>query len=154
MALESPMRLDIQAMKISYDYASESLYIHLSDRASVDSDELQDGVVLDYGALVGIDQQYASQRLDINNLSVSELRRWVSFRRRDPDAQQSNAQHPMQHPRRQQRRNQRRHHLGGCRRTREKVRLHHHLFTNPPPEAGEKVLCKWDAKFKDTWTRN
>lgn len=63
-------------MKISYDQATDSLYIHLSDRASVDSDEVHDGVVLDYdanGALVGIDLQHASQRVDINNLSVSRL---------------------------------------------------------------------------------
>jgi uncharacterized protein YuzE len=63
-------------MKISYDQATDSLYIHLSDRASVHSDEVQDGVVLDYdanGALVGIDLQHASQRVDINNLSVSKL---------------------------------------------------------------------------------
>ena len=55
-------------MKISYDQATDSLYIHLSDRASVDSDEVQDGVVLDYdanGALVGIDLQHASQRVDM-----------------------------------------------------------------------------------------
>ncbi len=63
-------------MKISYDQATDSLYIHLADRASVDSDEVQDGVVLDFdanGALVGIDLQHASQRVDINNLSVSKL---------------------------------------------------------------------------------
>ena len=63
-------------MKISYDRATDSLYIHLADRASVDSDEVKDGVVLDYdagGALVGIDVQHASKRADINNLSVSHL---------------------------------------------------------------------------------
>lgn len=63
-------------MKISYDKATDSLYIHLSDRASVDSDEVKDGVVLDFdanGALVGIDVQHASQRADIHNLSVSHL---------------------------------------------------------------------------------
>ena len=63
-------------MKISYDQATDSLYIHLTDRASVESDEVQDGVVLDYdanGGLVGIDLQHASQRVDINNLSVSKL---------------------------------------------------------------------------------
>lgn len=63
-------------MKISYDKATGSLYIHLADRASVDSDEVKDGVVLDYdanGALVGIDVQHASQRADIKNLSVSHL---------------------------------------------------------------------------------
>lgn len=63
-------------MKINYDQATDSLYIHLSDRTSVDSDEVQNGVVLDYdanGALVGIDLQHASERVDINNLSVSKL---------------------------------------------------------------------------------
>ncbi|MDP2818707.1 MAG: DUF2283 domain-containing protein [Polaromonas sp.] len=63
-------------MKISYDKATDSLYIHLADRASVDSDEVKDGVVLDFdanGALVGIDVQHASQRADIHNLSVSHL---------------------------------------------------------------------------------
>jgi uncharacterized protein YuzE len=63
-------------MKISYDQATDSLYIHLSDRVSVESDEVQDGVVLDFdtnGALVGIDLQHASKRVDINNLSVSKL---------------------------------------------------------------------------------
>ena len=34
-------------MKISYDQTTDSLYIHLSDRVSVDSDEVRDGVVLD-----------------------------------------------------------------------------------------------------------
>ena len=63
-------------MKINYDKATDSLYIHLSDRPSVDSDEVQNGVVLDFdanGALVGIDVQHASQRTDINSLSVSQL---------------------------------------------------------------------------------
>ena len=63
-------------MKISYDKATDSLYIHLSDRASVDSDEVTDGVVLDYdanGALVGIDVQHASDRADLSNFSISQL---------------------------------------------------------------------------------
>lgn len=63
-------------MKISHDQATDSLYVHLADRASVESDEVQDGVVLDFDtdvALVGIDLQHASKRVDINNLSVSKL---------------------------------------------------------------------------------
>jgi len=63
-------------MKISYDKATDSLYIHLADRPSVDSDEVNDGVVLDFdndGALVGIDVQHASQRADIRSLSVLKL---------------------------------------------------------------------------------
>lgn len=63
-------------MNIRYDPATDSLYIHLSDRTSVDSNELREGVVLDddaSGVLVGIDLQHASQRADIHKLSVSKL---------------------------------------------------------------------------------
>ena len=63
-------------MKISYDKETDSLYIHLADRASVDSDEVKDGVVLDFdanGALVGIDVPLASQRVDISSQSLSHL---------------------------------------------------------------------------------
>jgi uncharacterized protein YuzE len=45
-------------MKLSYDKETDSLYIHLSARPSVDSDEVAEGVVLDFdseGILVGID---------------------------------------------------------------------------------------------------
>ena len=63
-------------MKIAYDKSTDSLYIHLADRASVDSDEVREGIVLDYdanGALVGIDLQHASKKVDIHNLSLSKL---------------------------------------------------------------------------------
>ena len=63
-------------MKISYDKATDSLYFHLADHASVDSDEVNDGVVLDFdsnGPLVGIDVQHASERADLRNLSISKL---------------------------------------------------------------------------------
>ena len=52
-------------MKLSYDPHTDSLYIHLADRPSVDSDEVTDGVVLDFdenGALVGIDVQHFSHK--------------------------------------------------------------------------------------------
>ena len=55
-------------MKISYAKATDSLYFHLIESASVDSDEVADGVVLDYdinGAVVGIDLQRATQRSGI-----------------------------------------------------------------------------------------
>ncbi|WAR46929.1 DUF2283 domain-containing protein [Methylomonas rapida] len=63
-------------MKLSYDPETDSLYIHLSDKASVDSDEVADGVVLDFdenGHLVGIDVQHASQHADIQSLAISHL---------------------------------------------------------------------------------
>lgn len=37
-------------MKILYNKATDSVYIHLTDKASVDSDEVTDGVVLDFDA--------------------------------------------------------------------------------------------------------
>lgn len=63
-------------MKINYDAATDSLYIHLAERPSVDSDEVADGVVLDYdaaGALVGIDVQHASERADIRQLAINRM---------------------------------------------------------------------------------
>jgi uncharacterized protein YuzE len=63
-------------MKLSYDKATDSLYIHLSNMPSVDSDEVADGVVLDFdsnGVLVGIDVQHASEKTDINSVSLSHL---------------------------------------------------------------------------------
>ena len=60
-------------MKISYDQATDSLYLHLADRASVDANEVTAGVVLDCdinGAAVGIDVQQASQRTGLNNDTV------------------------------------------------------------------------------------
>ena len=50
-------------MKTSYDPATESLYIHLADHASVESVELTDGLMLDDnldGVAVGIDMQRVS----------------------------------------------------------------------------------------------
>lgn len=64
---------DVLTMNTAYDKATDSLYIHMADSASVDSDEVIDGVVLDFdanGTLVGIDVQQASQRVDLNTLAV------------------------------------------------------------------------------------
>ena len=61
------------SMKISYDQATDSLYIHLADRASMDADEVTAGVVLDYdinGVAVGIDVQQASQRTGLSDEAV------------------------------------------------------------------------------------
>ena len=51
-------------MNTSYDPATDSLYIHLTDHASVDAVELTDGLVVDYdldGVAVGIVMQRVSQ---------------------------------------------------------------------------------------------
>ena len=60
-------------MKLSYDPATDSLYIHLADHASVDSVELTDGLVVDYdfdGVAVGIDMQGFSQATGIKGEEV------------------------------------------------------------------------------------
>ncbi len=60
-------------MKISYDKATDALYLHLADRVSVDSDEVANGIVLDSdgnGVAVGIDIQQASQTLGRQNQAV------------------------------------------------------------------------------------
>ena len=63
-------------MRIDYDQATDSLYIHLSERPSTDSDEVVNGVVLDYdaqGTLVGIDVQHASLKTDIRSLAIHHM---------------------------------------------------------------------------------
>jgi uncharacterized protein YuzE len=60
-------------MKASYDPATDSLYIPLADHASVDSVELTDGLVVDYGldgVAVGIDIQRVSQATDFKGEEV------------------------------------------------------------------------------------
>jgi len=63
-------------LKLSYDKETDSLYIHLPNTPSVDSDEVADGVVLDFdgnGTLVGIDVQHASEKTDIHSVSLLHL---------------------------------------------------------------------------------
>jgi uncharacterized protein YuzE len=63
-------------MRINYYPDTDSLYIDLSSKTSVDSREVSDGVVLDYdvdGNLVGIDIDHASVKLDIRELILSKL---------------------------------------------------------------------------------
>jgi len=63
-------------MKLNYYPETDSLYIDLSERTSVESREISDGVVLDYdadGNLVGIDIDNAGAKVDIQKLTVSKL---------------------------------------------------------------------------------
>jgi uncharacterized protein YuzE len=63
-------------MRINYYPETDSLYIDLSSKASVDSREVSDGVVLDYdadGNLVGLDIDEASTKLEIRELILSKL---------------------------------------------------------------------------------
>ena len=54
-------------MKVQYDPAADAMYIRLSDGIVADSDEVRDGVVLDYdasGRVLGIEVLGVSARTD------------------------------------------------------------------------------------------
>ena len=58
-------------MKLNYYPETDSLYIDLSERDSVESREVSEGVVLDYdavGNLVGIDIDHASDKVLLGRL--------------------------------------------------------------------------------------
>ncbi|NJA04913.1 DUF2283 domain-containing protein [Methylococcaceae bacterium WWC4] len=64
-------------MKLNYEPTTDSLYIHLQDKPSIDSREIVDGVILDFdaaGALVGIDLQHAGKIVDISSLITNAIR--------------------------------------------------------------------------------
>jgi uncharacterized protein YuzE len=55
-------------MKLTYYPETDSLYIDLSEQPSVDSQEISEGIVLDYdanGNLVGIDIDNASKKVQL-----------------------------------------------------------------------------------------
>ena len=63
-------------MKFQYYVDTDSLYIDLSEKASVDSDEVAPGVVLDFdadGNLVGIDIDRASKIVNLARLEAESL---------------------------------------------------------------------------------
>jgi uncharacterized protein YuzE len=63
-------------MKLNYYKESDSLYIDLSHKTSVDSREVAPGVVLDFdeqGHLVGIDIDNASRILDLTKLETESV---------------------------------------------------------------------------------
>lgn len=68
-------------MRLHYYPETDSLYVELSDKVSVDSQEVAPGVVLDFdpdGVLVGIDIDHASKvtnlsRLEVEGLAMSTL---------------------------------------------------------------------------------
>lgn len=63
-------------MELNYHPDNDSLYIDLSERASVESGEACEGVVLDYdssGRLVGIDIDNAANKFELQKLILSKL---------------------------------------------------------------------------------
>ena len=63
-------------MKLNYYPETDSLYIDMSEKPSVDSKVISDGVVLDYdknGDLVGIDLDNASRIVNLKELVLNKL---------------------------------------------------------------------------------
>lgn len=63
-------------MVFRYYPETDMLYIELIKQPSVESEEVADGVVLDFDAtnrVVGIEIEDASQRMDLSSLEVSAL---------------------------------------------------------------------------------
>ena len=63
-------------MKLNYHRDTDSLYIDLSEQASVESREVSEGVVLDYdaaGNLVGIDIDNARAKVQLDRLVLSHM---------------------------------------------------------------------------------
>ena len=63
-------------MKLSYYPETDSLYIDLASRPSTESQEVSEGVVLDYdaqGNLVGIDIDHASWKLNLREVITSQI---------------------------------------------------------------------------------
>lgn len=63
-------------MKLHYHPETDSLYIDLAARPSVESEEIRDGLVVDFdaaGKVVGIDIQHASENLDLSTLETDSL---------------------------------------------------------------------------------
>jgi len=63
-------------MKLNYHPDTDSLYIDLSEKPSVETREISEGVMLDYdanGNLVGIDIDNASSKVQLKDLLLSRL---------------------------------------------------------------------------------
>jgi uncharacterized protein YuzE len=63
-------------MKLNYYPETDSLYINLLEKTSVDSQEVAPNVVLDFdveGNIVGIDIDFASRIVDLSRLDTESL---------------------------------------------------------------------------------
>ena len=63
-------------MKLRYFPETDTLYISLSEQTSVDSDEIAEDVVVDYGKdgrVVGIEIEHASKMMDLTKLETESV---------------------------------------------------------------------------------
>ena len=63
-------------MKLNFYPETDSLYINLSEQPSVESQEISEGILLDYdadGRLVGIDIDNASHKVEMEKLILSKI---------------------------------------------------------------------------------
>lgn len=63
-------------MKVNYYEETDSLYIDLSTKKSIETREISPGINLDYdaqGELAGIDIDNASKKLDLKDLTINHL---------------------------------------------------------------------------------
>lgn len=63
-------------MKFSYDSATDSLYIELSEKTSAVSEEIAPGVVADFdeaGNIVGLDIERASTTVNLKHLELKAM---------------------------------------------------------------------------------
>lgn len=61
-------------MNFHYDKETDSLYIELSSKKSFDSEEVADGVVVDYdksGQIVGLDIESASKNFNLTSVNIT-----------------------------------------------------------------------------------
>lgn len=63
-------------MKLNYYPDTDSLYIELSEKSSIESQEISEGIVIDYdseGNIVGIDIDNASKKLNLSELVIRRV---------------------------------------------------------------------------------
>ena len=69
-------RQGVYKMRLNYYPETDTLYINLSNRPSIETREVSEGVNLDYdsdGNLVGIDVDNASRKLELKELILNKL---------------------------------------------------------------------------------
>ncbi len=63
-------------MRLSYHKDTDSLYIHLVERPGVETEEVAEGLVIDFdadGKPVGIDIEHAKNVIDLTKLDTESL---------------------------------------------------------------------------------